>query len=63
MIATEAQAKEFLRKPKTPVTKDGKRVKRRIKKRKEKRSFYCEHCKAWHLTSKKHYKNKKIKDR
>lgn len=59
IIATQAEAKDFLRKPKVPVTVEGRRVKRRMTKRKEKREFYCEHCEGWHLTSKKFFKNKK----
>lgn len=62
MIATHGEAKEFLLKPKVPVTIEGRRVKRRMKKRKEKRAFYCDHCNSWHLTSKKYYSNKKRKD-
>lgn len=59
MIATQAEAKAFLTKPKVPVSADGRRVKRRMQKRKEKRAFYCDHCEHWHLTSKKHFDRKK----
>lgn len=62
IFATQAEAKDLLRKPKVPVQYDGRRVKRRMKKRKEKREYYCDHCEGWHVTSKKFYNNKKRKD-
>lgn len=56
MFPTIGDAKNVLTKPGNAPKYDGKRVKRRMNKRKETRAYYCDHCSNYHLTSKVHYK-------
>lgn len=63
MFLTKGEANEVLKNPKNIIFRDGKRVKRGIKKREEKRAYLCDACQCWHLTSmevkRKHSMNKK----
>lgn len=61
MFASIGEAKGVLLKPGNAPHYDGKRVKRRMKKRNEKRAYFCTHCRHWHLTSKEFYKKEKQK--
>ena len=58
-FATVGDAKSVLTKPAIPPRVDGRRVKRRMNKRKETRSYYCSDCNGYHLTSKDFYKEKR----
>lgn len=54
-------AKAVLNRPDIPKYSNGKRVKRRMSKRKETRAYHCDDCGCFHLTSKAHYKKSKKK--
>jgi hypothetical protein len=58
---SKGDATRVLVKPKNVPHYDGKRVKRRMNKRKEVRTYHCTDCDCWHLTSKDHYKKEKSK--
>lgn len=55
MFPTLGDAKSVLKKPIISPTYDGKRVKRRMNKRKEIRAYLCDDCLCYHLTSKNHF--------
>ena len=63
MFPTKGEANEVLNRPKNIIIRDGKRVKRGINKREEKRAYLCDACDKWHLTSmeikRKHNMNKR----
>lgn len=59
MFASIGDAKNVLTKPGNAPRIDGRRVKRRMNKRKETRAYFCTDCRHYHLTSKDHYQKKK----
>lgn len=56
MFPTVGDAKSVLTKPKIAPVYNGKRVKRRMNKRKEVRTYFCTECGTYHLTSKKKFR-------
>lgn len=58
MFPSIGEAKYVLNKPGNVPHYDGKRVKRRMNKRKETRAYFCSDCRHYHLTSSDHFKKK-----
>lgn len=60
IFMTSGEAKNVLTKPDIRIyTEEGKRIKRRMSKRKETRYYYCTGCEAYHLTSMAHFNKQK----